>query len=152
MIWKKELKWKYIASMKFGSWLWSIRSGLRMLNFSKCRFQANNEEFGKVYEYVLIADGEQGMGTLRLNCDHEDFAKIERVAVIPEKQYKGYGRLLMAEAEAWIKDKGYKKIVIHSKYSASGFYEKLGYTMDEHIELDFGPDEKRQVYFSKEWD
>lgn len=111
-----------------------------------------NEEFGKVYEYVLIADGEQGMGTLRLNCDHEDFAKIERVAVIPEKQYKGYGRLLMAEAEAWIKDKGYKKIVIHSKYSASGFYEKLGYTMDEHIELDFGPDEKRQVYFSKEWD
>lgn len=108
-----------------------------------------NEIYGKNYNYILIADGEKGIGTLRLNVDHADYAKIERVGVIPECQHQGIGREMIKEAEAWARDKGYEKIVIHSKYSAAGFYDKLGYLKNESVKLELGPDGKPQVYFEK---
>lgn len=111
-----------------------------------------NEEYGKNYSYILAADDELGLGTLRINFDNKEYAKIERVAVIPDYQNQGIGRKMMEGAERWIKDSGYNKVIIHSKYSASGFYEKLNYLPNKNIKLALGPDSKHQVYFSKNLD
>lgn len=108
-----------------------------------------DEEYGKEYHYLLVVDGEQGVGSLRLNFDHETYAKLERVAVIPEYQGRGIGQAMIHEAEEWARREGYERIVLHSKHSANGFYEKLDYKKDESVELDLGPDGKRQIYFEK---
>lgn len=108
-----------------------------------------DEEYGKKYHYILLTDGEKGLGTLRINFENSDYAKIERVAVIKDQQFSGLGKQLMEEAEKWIKEKNYKKIIINSMYGAAGFYDKLGYSRDESIQLGYGPDGKRQIRFEK---
>ena len=53
---------------------------------------------------------------------------IGRVVVLPEYRGKNLGRKVIGEAEQWIRELGYRKIVIDSRLEAVGFYEKLGYT------------------------
>jgi predicted GNAT family N-acyltransferase len=47
------------------------------------------------------------------------------------------GRVLMQFAENLARDRGYKKIMMHARKSAMGFYEKLGYKVvgDEFEEI-----------------
>ena len=86
-----------------------------------------DEEYDKIYNYILIHENDIPVGTTRLNLANKEFGKIERVSVIEKFQSKGYGKKLIESAEAWVKDMGLSKIVITSLPSAEGFYEKQGY-------------------------
>lgn len=82
-------------------------------------------------QYILVLDGVHPVGTCRLHfLPDEQIAKIERVAVIESYRGKGVGRLAITAAEEWIREEGYKKIVITSRDEAVGFYQALGYTAD----------------------
>ncbi len=83
-------------------------------------------------EYVLVTDNNGApISTCRLRfVPEEGYAKIERVATVSFARGKGAGRLAMEAAEEWIREKGYKKIIVTSRDEAVGFYEKLGYTAD----------------------
>ncbi len=80
-------------------------------------------------EYVLVVDDEgRPLSTNRIHLMPEKgFAKIERVATISTARKLGAGRLGIEAAEEWIRERGYKKIVITSREEAIPFYEKLGY-------------------------
>lgn len=80
-------------------------------------------------EYVLVVDEEgRPLSTNRIHLMPEKgFAKIERVATISTARKLGAGRLGIEAAEEWIRERGYKKIVITSRKEAVPFYEKLGY-------------------------
>ncbi len=81
--------------------------------------------------YILVLDGVHPVGTCRLHfLPEEGYAKIERVAVVSDRRKQGIGRIAIEAAEDWIKELGYKKIVITSRDEAVGFYEALGYTAD----------------------
>lgn len=83
-------------------------------------------------DYILVTD-DNGMplSTCRVHfVPEEGYAKIERVATVSFARGKGAGRLAIESAEEWIREKGYKKIIITSRDEAVGFYEKLGYTAD----------------------
>ena len=64
-------------------------------------------------------------------------AKLRQMAVRNGSQGTGIGRMLMIFAETVARDKGFKKLVMHARKSAIGFYEKLGYKIqgDEFLEL-----------------
>jgi len=47
--------------------------------------------------------------------------------VLPEYRGKQLGRKTVREAEDWIRESGYKRIIIDSRIEAVPFYEKLGY-------------------------
>lgn len=81
-------------------------------------------------EYVIAVDGVLPVGTCRLHITDDRTAKIERVCVLEEYRKKGIGRLVIEEAEKWLKEKGVRKVIITSRDEAVGFYEKLGYTVD----------------------
>jgi ribosomal protein S18 acetylase RimI-like enzyme len=49
------------------------------------------------------------------------------MAVVSGLQGKGLGKVLMQFAENIARDRGYKKIMMHARKTAVGFYEKLGY-------------------------
>lgn len=54
--------------------------------------------------------------------------QLRQMAVIAGLQGKGIGKVLMQFAENISRDLGYKKIMMHARKTAIGFYEKLGYT------------------------
>ena len=59
------------------------------------------------------------------------------MAVLNNLQGKGIGRALMQFAENIARDLGYKKLTMHARVTAVGFYEKLGYSVvgDQFIEV-----------------
>lgn len=81
-------------------------------------------------KYIVILDDEFPVATCRwYEIDHES-VMIGRVVVLPEYRGQKLGFLVMSEAEKWIAELGYKKIVVESRDVAVGFYEKQGYVAD----------------------
>jgi len=58
-------------------------------------------------------------------------------AVLNDLQGKGIGRALMNFAENIARDRGFKKICMHARANAVGFYEKVGYRVsgDQFMEV-----------------
>lgn len=54
--------------------------------------------------------------------------QLRQMAVLSGLQGKGIGKVLMQFAENISRDRGYKKIIMHARKTAIGFYEKSGYT------------------------
>lgn len=63
--------------------------------------------------------------------------RLRQMAVPGNMQGKGIGRALMIFAENIARDMGYKKLCMHARSTAVGFYRKLGYTIsgDEFTEV-----------------
>lgn len=55
--------------------------------------------------------------------------RLRQMAVLNNLQGKGIGRALMQFAENIARDRGFKKITMHARKTATGFYEKLGYNI-----------------------
>ena len=53
--------------------------------------------------------------------------QLRQMAVTSGLQGKGIGKVLMQFAENISRDLGYKKMIMHARKTATGFYEKLGY-------------------------
>lgn len=81
-------------------------------------------------KYVVLLDEEFPVATCRLYEIDEERVMIGRVVVLPEYRKRGLGSLAVVEAEKWIEELGYQKIVLESRDVAVGFYEKLGYVAD----------------------
>jgi predicted GNAT family N-acyltransferase len=63
--------------------------------------------------------------------------RLRQMAVSANLQGKGIGRVLMSFAENIARDHGYKRLTMHARKSAVGFYEKNGYKVcsDEFLEV-----------------
>ena len=55
--------------------------------------------------------------------------RLRQMAVPNNMQGKGVGRALMIFAENIARDLGYRKLCMHARTTATGFYQKLGYTI-----------------------
>lgn len=89
------------------------------------------EEFdgidGPECHYVLALDDDFPAATCRWFETGSGTVEIGRVVVLPEYRGQHLGTLVMCEAEKWIREEGYEKIVISSRKGCEGFYEKLGF-------------------------
>lgn len=54
--------------------------------------------------------------------------RLRQMAVTSGLQGKGIGRVLTIFAENISRDRGYRKITMHARKTALGFYERLGYS------------------------
>ena len=63
--------------------------------------------------------------------------RLRQMAVPNNMQGKGIGRALMIFAENVARDLGYRKLCMHARKTALGFYEKLGYSVsgEEFLEV-----------------
>ena len=66
-----------------------------------------------------------------------DMVRLRQMAVLNDLQGKGIGRALMNFAENIARDSGYRKLRMHARKNALGFYEKMGYKVksDEFTEV-----------------
>ena len=80
-------------------------------------------------KYVILLDDTYPISTVRFYEIDKDTALIGRLVVLEEYRDKGLGVKTMLKAEKWIKELGYKKIVIDSRLEVIDFYKKLGYRL-----------------------
>ncbi len=76
---------------------------------------------------VLLAEG-YPVATCRFYEVNLESVTLGRVVVLPEYRGHQLGRMVVTEAEKWIKELEFKEIIIDSRIEAIPFYEKLGYS------------------------
>jgi predicted GNAT family N-acyltransferase len=98
-----------------------------------------DEELEKEKDEVLIGafEDEKMLGCCMLIKQPDNTVRLRQMAVMNNLQGKGIGRALMNFAENIARDMGYKKLSMHARKTAAGFYEKLGYKKagDEFFEV-----------------
>ena len=77
--------------------------------------------------YIVLLDDGYPVATCRFYEVSEDSVVLGRLVVLPEYRGKDLGLKVVAEAESWIKELGYREIIIDSRVEVIGFYEKAGY-------------------------
>ena len=53
------------------------------------------------------------------------------MAVLPDLQHKGIGRILLSDAENVARKKGIKLLILQARENVVGFYERQGYQVKE---------------------
>jgi N-acetylglutamate synthase-like GNAT family acetyltransferase len=96
-------------------------------------------ELEKEKEDVLMGafEDDRILGCCLLTRMDQHTMRLRQMAVPNSMQGKGIGRALMIFAENIARDLGYKKLCMHARKTAVGFYEKLGYSPngEEFIEV-----------------
>ncbi|HYH15146.1 MAG TPA: GNAT family N-acetyltransferase [Flavisolibacter sp.] len=87
------------------------------------------EELEKEKDNLLVAAYEDDhiLGCCMLVEEDPQTVRLRQMAVINDLQGKGVGSALMTFAENLARDRGYKRITMHARKNALGFYEKMGY-------------------------
>ncbi len=91
--------------------------------------QFDEKELEKEKDDVLMGAFEDGkiLGCCMLTKVDEATVRLRQMAIPNNMQGTGIGRALMIFAENIARDLGYKKMIMHARKTAIGFYEKLGY-------------------------
>ncbi len=88
---------------------------------------------------MLIAafEDDDMLGCCMLVEENPETVRLRQMAVLNDLQGKGIGRALMNFAENLARDRGYRKLSMHARKNAIGFYEKMGYLIsgDEFEEV-----------------
>jgi N-acetylglutamate synthase-like GNAT family acetyltransferase len=98
------------------------------------------EELEREKDDILIAafeDEENILGCCLLTKTDPGTVRLRQMAVSGNLQGKGIGRQMMQFAENVARDYGFKRITMHARDTAIGFYEKFGYKVfgDEFVEV-----------------
>jgi N-acetylglutamate synthase-like GNAT family acetyltransferase len=97
------------------------------------------DELDKEKNDILIGafDEDKMLGCCLLTRVDKDCMRLRQMAVQNNLQGKGIGASMMNFAENIARDLGCKKLIMHARKTAIGFYEKLGYKVSgkEFIEI-----------------
>ena len=87
------------------------------------------DELDMEKEDILIGafDEDEMLACCMLTKADQNCLRLRQMAVQNNQQGKGIGASMMNFAEILSRDKGYKKLIMHARETAVGFYEKLGY-------------------------
>ena len=99
----------------------------------------DEKELEKEKDDILLGcfEDEKLEGCCLLTEITPDAMRLRQMAVLSGLQGKGIGKVLMQFAENIARDRGYKKVMMHARKTAVGFYEKSGYKIasDEFEEV-----------------
>jgi predicted GNAT family N-acyltransferase len=90
-------------------------------------FSEEELEKEKTNMHMAAYEDDQMLGCCMLVQEDPETVRLRQMAVVNDVQGKGIGRALMQFAENLARDRGYKRITMHARKNAIGFYEKMGY-------------------------
>lgn len=90
------------------------------------------EELDAEKNDIMVAsfDEDEIIGCCMLTKTSEGCVRLRQMAVQKSHQGKGIGEAILHFTENLARDKGYRKIMMHARDSAIGFYEKAGYQVE----------------------
>lgn len=91
----------------------------------------DKEELDKEKDDILMGafEDDRLLGCCLLTRMDAFTVRLRQMAVPNNMQGKGVGRALMIFAENIARDLGYRKLCMHARQTAVGFYQKLGYSI-----------------------
>ena len=91
----------------------------------------DKEELDKEKDDILMGafEDDRLLGCCLLTRMDAFTIRLRQMAVPNNMQGKGVGRALMIFAENIARDLGYRKLCMHARQTAVGFYQKLGYSI-----------------------
>ena len=99
----------------------------------------SQEELMQEKDQILIGafDDDKMLGCCMLVNEGDGVVRLRQMAVNNNLQGKGIGRALMNFAENIARDQGFKRLTMHARKTAVGFYEHLGYQIcsEEFLEV-----------------
>lgn len=78
-------------------------------------------------KYIVAVDDYLPIATCRLYPLDEEHIMLGRIVVLPEYRHQGIGTRVVAEAEEWAREMGFKVSVVESRDNKIQFYETMGY-------------------------
>ena len=116
------------------TWLYKAYDYVRMDAFVfgqgiPLEMEFSHDEPLKELEAVVLVEDHKPIAGCRITYPREDIGKIGRVCVIRDRQRNGVGHILIEEAEKWIRERGFRHVVINSQDRAAAFYERCGYKL-----------------------
>jgi predicted GNAT family N-acyltransferase len=102
------------------------------LTFSRADLARDKDDI-----HIGVFDKDNILATLVLTDMKDGSVKMRQVAVEGAVQGSGLGKKIIAYADGYARDKGYKLIHCHARATAKGFYLKQGYKSigDEFTEV-----------------
>lgn len=87
------------------------------------------QELEKEKDNLMMAayEDDKILGCCMLVEEAPQMVRLRQMAVLNDLQGKGVGKALIQFAENLARDHGYRKITMHARKNAVGFYEKMGY-------------------------
>lgn len=93
------------------------------LQYSAADLAAEHDQF-----HLALFEHETPVASGILQWQHDAQAKMRQMAVDQAYRGRGLGAQLVKALEAEAARRGIRRIVLHARASALGFYERLGYT------------------------
>lgn len=100
----------------------------------------SSEELNRESSEIHIAAFDENIikGCLLLRPDKDKHMKMRQVAVSPDRQGAGIGKLLVHFAEEWAKENGIVEFELNARETAVAFYLSLGYELVGEPFIDLG--------------
>lgn len=95
------------------------------------------DDDGTAYHAVAVGPFGMMLGVGRLHMNSATEGQVRFMAVLPEAQGKGVGKLIVRHLEETAQARGAQTMVLHARQNAVPFYESLGYTVKEKSYLLF---------------
>jgi GNAT superfamily N-acetyltransferase len=80
---------------------------------------------------LLLCRDDEPIGSIRIDITETGEAGLRLVAIHPNLQGRGCGRVLLQLAETFARARGCAKTVLYATPEAVGFYSKAGYTEED---------------------
>lgn len=93
---------------------------------------------GEVNHHFLVAlEGAKVVGTSQWFIKDNEVIRVKQVAVLTNYQSKGVGRLMNEFIEQWCDNNQVKRVELHARKVAFGFYTSLGFEFvgEEFLEV-----------------
>lgn len=97
--------------------------------------------------FVLYTEDKKAAATVRLLPLNDQLFKLQRMAVLKDYRGNSLGAEIIAEAESFARQQGFKIIELGAQLTAEKFYQKLGYLAYGEVFQDAGID---HVHMKKE--
>lgn len=80
---------------------------------------------------LLLFLEDKPIGAIQVDDLSNDAAALRLVAIDPAWQGGGHGRVMLQEAECYVRRMGCKKAVVYATPEAAGFYDQAGYDEED---------------------
>lgn len=91
--------------------------------------------------FFLLKEGKKAIGFWALSPKGKTELKLDKLYLLDEYRGMQLGKRMMDEALSWARQQGFSTLILNvNRFNASlSFYQKLGFTVREQVDIPFGP-------------
>jgi GNAT superfamily N-acetyltransferase len=114
---------------------WQAYHGIRRLVF---HLPQPDEPFRSGTHPLVLFLGNKPIGAIQVDELQDQTAALRLVAIDPTFQCRGHGRVMLEQAEQFVRELGCRRAVVYATPDAAGFYQAAGYNEEDWDDICIG--------------